>query len=188
MSKNGSSKNVFQEFPTLAGGEKIVYLIGEKQVTNYFCGPSAAQSIEWSLQGRKTSQYTIANIMGTTPSEGTYVYRLVNYLNDYATKPNFRYAYANVIYGHGNYKDLFTAVKYSNDLNMPVVFNVNTEEIGLPFSSGHYVVGKGYSYFAYGSQGYSEYEYFDPYDGRIKRIDTAQMEKAIRKNGGYYIW
>ncbi|WP_425756047.1 C39 family peptidase [Ihubacter sp. rT4E-8] len=158
-----------------------------KQSNNYYCGPASTR-MTLKYLGKDITQSALASQMGTTSADGTYVYQIVNALNNHLGGTKYKYVLnSNISFGSG--------LTYSIDKGRPVICHVDT--IKLPIykedkkSTGHYVVATGYYYKAVGGTGVDTVYYNDPnnnskYYGR-KTCTWSEMRNAILENAGYYI-
>lgn len=169
------------------------------QDTDYYCGPACIQMVAMQRTGSYFYQNYIADNVGTTPSIGTYVFRMAKGLN-YWCSDSF-YSYETI-----DKTPIETAVKSSVNQNYPVVANVMTKTLdsNYSFNSEHYVVISGYRYYWAGTPVYSSmnegislygvqpwsstFTYNDPYWGAQKTVPVATMRNAIKANAGYFIW
>lgn len=123
--------------------ECIVPLI--RQSTSYYCGPAStlqalygigvASSISGSSNNEK--QNALASNMGTDTS-GTYVYIIVNELNNYISSVKYAYIYQGNIGSQSNFKSLIYDSLHDD---RPVILHARTEKIGYynGHKSGHYI-------------------------------------------------
>jgi len=159
----------------------VLSVIARKQEKWYYCGPATAQMIlsyDWGMGERdRYSQKYLADYMYTSPSDGTYVYRLRNALNElkdpyknptaywvYEYLPSDETDAANTLYSHLKYDITNGPVKQA------LAFHTNTwpkrgrdvwgKAYGLigyrssdgtsGHSTGHYVTGYGYCQYSTG--------------------------------------
>ncbi|NCO28092.1 MAG: hypothetical protein COS15_03940 [Caldiserica bacterium CG02_land_8_20_14_3_00_36_38] len=174
ISNDDSSKEPSILSITEYGSLTIYYRVQE---TSYYCGPATAQVIlnyDWGMIGSSNyyTQSYLANYMGTNSTDGTYVYRLKNALNElknpnknptaywiYTLLPSNETDAANYLYTY-----LQNDITY-NTTKQALAFHTNTypkygydawgERYGLIgyynpsnsyeyHSTGHYVTGYGY--------------------------------------------
>ncbi len=170
-----------------SGGRILSNVQNEQQSNDYYCGPACTKNVLKYFGVNKT-QSTLAGEMGTTLSQGTYVYRIVNCLNSHLGSGTYQYVLTSEIaFGNG--------LRSSINNNKPLVCHTMTgvlplyAEVGK--DTGHYIVAKGYAYGAQGSTGFSNVTYNDPNcDDRFYGTYTCSwslMEQAIDNNAGYYI-
>ncbi len=125
-------------------GDAFVYRTTPiQQITGYYCGPASLLQALYSMYkegyvsgstfGEK--QTTLANAMGTTESLGTYVYRMVNQLNSYAS--GYRYLYV----GDYSSADISSRLWSSLAMDKPGIIRCDTKY--LPYYNGrqyfHYI-------------------------------------------------
>ncbi len=139
------------------------------QERSYWCGPAAAQEVldyDWGYLSTvsKYSQSFLADEMGTSATEGTYVYKLTNALNQYK-QSSFYWTYTQVSSDETNAaNEIYNKTKGDISDYEGLIYHVDTypcygydtwgERHGLigyydPYSqaghsTGHYVVGCGY--------------------------------------------
>lgn len=168
----------------ITGGNRLT-VANLKQKKGYYCGPASAR-IVLKYKGRDISQDTLANYMGTTAKNGTYVYKMVEGVNHYLGSSKYKYVLnSQISFGSG--------LVYSIDKNYPVICHVMTGK--LPnysgYNTGHYLVATGYKYTAVGNSGSDRVYYNDPnnnddYYGKYYTT-WSKMRTAINENAGYYI-
>lgn len=169
-----------------AGGKKTVSVSGYLQENSYYCGPASVRNVLSKVNGSSPAQSTLASSMGTNSSYGTYVYKVANELS---SRTGFNYV-SQSVYD----KSVGNSVVSSIDSGYIPVYNVDTKTLNsnYTFSSGHYIVGTGYDYYASGSSGYSNVQYFDVYYGSAVTgyhwTTVTNMDNAIKANVGYYVW
>ncbi|SJZ92138.1 C39 family peptidase [Anaerorhabdus furcosa] len=181
---------VYNKPSTRSGSSRNLSVNGFEQETKYYCGPASVQIIMNYKRGIKPSQSSIASSMGTTTS-GTNQDRMVTYLNKSENLGGN--SYVKVSTGQ---IALSKGISYSIDSNYPVILNVQPET--LPgyagyTSSGHYIVGTGYS-FGWSTGSSSEtVTYFDPFRTAnnpssfgSKTVQYSTMLSAVNKKAGLY--
>lgn len=109
-----------------------------KQLNDYYCAPASVFMVLTNINGSSVSQSTLASSMGTTLSEGTYVYKVTNELNKRQSK--FKYAHQLISSKDALKKALYTSIGY----NAPVILNVNTKSLTMynGYATDHYVVAQ----------------------------------------------
>lgn len=137
---------------TRAPAAKQLYIPRRIQETSYWCGPAAAQMVQYYFN-QPASQAWIASYCGTNSYEGTYVYKIVQWFNDapmtgYMYLPSWWIWEAKQVWSTA---DFLAKVKWSvGDCSAPQIWHLMTYPSGayhLPgytFNSGHYVCGSGY--------------------------------------------
>ncbi len=188
------------------------------QERSYWCGPASAQEVldyDWGYLSTvsKYSQSFLANAMGTNSTNGTYVYRLKNALNQYRHS-NFYWDYHQLPSDETSAAiDLYNKTKYDIDSYEGSVYHTKTypfygydawgERYGLigyydKYSRDyhvafHYVVGYGYieentgrHRVMYLDSNNSNYGWGTPL-GR-HTVDARNMAECVINNAGYIIW
>lgn len=158
------------------------------QEKSYWCGPASVQIVLKHETGVKYSQATLAANMGTTSSNGTYVYRIVDELNSKMSANGKAFRFVSQLNSTSNY---WNNMIYTTNNNHMLIYNVEKETLNSNYltTGGHYIVGTGYA--TDNSTIYSVY-YYDPYtqsDVTGNRATTKSvMNDAINAQTGYYIW
>ena len=169
----------------VTGARKQLDVPLKQQSNYYYCGPASLQMV-LKYKGKSYTQGDLAQKSKTSKNEGTYVYRMVNTLNDILGN---QYVYVNL-----TDQTFSTGLIYSIDKGYPVICHTYTSSLKHynGKGSGHYVVATGYIYGFYGNNnGVSDVHYNDPnnqnqYYG--KHADTIEaMTKAIKNRAGYFI-
>ncbi len=113
-------------------------IIPVEQSTGYYCGPANIVMILTNIKGFSLSQDSHANNMGTNPSDGTYVYRMTNELNNQQNKHNYAHFYIS------NSNDFSNYIEGSIMRNAPVVLHARTGSLNIynGNSLGHYLTGE----------------------------------------------
>lgn len=118
-----------------------------KQITDYYCGPASLLQALYSMNRYSwvpgetfgEQQTNLAYAMGTTEDQGTYVYRMVNQLNSYAS--GYRYLYV----GGYSSADLSSRLWSSLAMDKPGIIRCDTKY--LPYYYGqkcfHYITVTG---------------------------------------------
>ncbi len=178
---NDKSEKYYENNKKLkASGAKKITLPAQKQEYYYFCGPATAQMI-LGYKGINKSQSTLADSMGTSPSEGTYVYKMEEELNKYLGNK--------YIYTMTSQSNFSSDLLYSIDNNYPMVAHAYGETLGISGVEGHFVALNGYSYSSSGLTGSSNVTYTDPYYNHLGEYTTSinNMKNSINDRAGFYI-
>lgn len=175
-----------------------------KQEKSYWCGPACLQMVIKYVTGSLISQATLASEAGTTPTSGTYVYKMAETLRAHSVNSKY-YSVYNV--------DFDTTLRSSLDKGIPAIAHLCTRY--LPAYNGknygHYVVLRG-RYIYFNDPGIddpqsveeicegeiaqaiyiNELYYTDPYDGLPgvygrHTVPPSVMLNAIKDNAGYFI-
>lgn len=178
-------ENYLEEVAPRIGGRRLLSVPLYKQINSYYCGPTSVR-MTLSYLGVSKTQAQLASQMGTTSSQGTYVYQVRNCLNSHLGSGTYKYVLTSQI-------AFSTGLRYSIDKSKPVICHVMTG--ALPhysgYNTGHYVVAKGYYWGSQGSSGASRVQYNDPnYNSKYygsREATWGQMNQAINNNAGYYI-
>jgi len=189
-----------------------------RQERYYWCGPASAQEIldyDWGYLSTvsKYSQSFLASKMGTNSTNGTYVYKLTNVLNQYK-RSNFLWVYQQISSDETNASnDLYLKTKSDVSDYEGIVYHTNTypyygkdvwgERYGLigyydPYGYSyhrtyHYVVGYGYLERSNGEHmvkyldtNSANYGFGNPF-GR-HTVDARNMATCVIYNARYIIW
>ncbi len=122
--------------------------------------------------------------MGTTQSDGTYVYKVTEALNNRLGGTKYKYVLnSSISFGNG--------LTYSIDKNRSLVCHVMTGKLPNYRATGHNTGATGYYYKAVGTTGSDLVYYNDPnnnskYYGQFSAT-WSEMRTAITNNAGYYI-
>jgi len=210
-----TNKNVLSPLTTESGHISIPLRTQEKY---YWCGPASAQEVldyDWGYLSTKSkySQSFLADKMGTNSTDGTYVYKLTNALNQYEYS-SFLWVYYQISSDETTAaNDLYLKTKEDISGYEGLVYHTNTypyygydvwgERYGLvgyfdPYSkaghsTGHYVVGYGY---IQEDSGKHRVSYLDSYDGNYgwgtilgrHTIDARNMATCVIYNAQYIIY
>jgi len=125
--------------------------------------------------------------MGTSSSNGTYVYQIKNCLNSYAGAGMYQYVLTTE-------SSLDSSLIYSIDAGKPIIAHVMTGTLpnyNGSSNTGHYIVLSGYSMVAGAGSVQYTCTYKDPhynnnYYGTYS-CSVSTMRTAINNNAGYYI-
>lgn len=168
-----------------------------QQERSYWCGPANIKQVIQFINGSSASQSTYASSMGTSSNGGTYVYRMVNELNQRQTQFTYKYEYI------GNLAlDAFKArIITCAGGDKPVIFHTDTQYLyrynGV--SLGHYITGRGYFESVSPPTNPPQQPcvyYTDPFSADYGRgnvlgnhSDSYQnIYNSIIGNAGYFIW
>jgi len=166
------------------------------QETSYWCGPASIQMIQYYFN-MPASQSYIASRCGTSPDYGTYVYRIVEWLNaspmtGYADLPSW---WEWVYYSLPDYETFKLNLQKSvSNYDAPQIWHLKTYPSstyhlpGWTYNAGHYVTGSGYDFT--GSTYYVLYD--DPWygtgGGSNKWAAAYTAYRCIIANARYIIW
>jgi len=172
----------------MSGERKLLSISATKQENNYYCGPACVYMTLRSFRIIKTQQQ-LAQQMGTTLANGTYVYKARDCLNSYLGGGiSYKYVYTSEI-------PFNSGLQYSIKKGMPVLCHTRTGKLPGYRERGkdlyHYVLATGYEWGMQGGSGSSKVYYKDPInDNELfgARICTwSEMTEAINRNAGLYI-
>lgn len=172
-------------FP-LSTSQKRLSVPLRQQINEYYCGPASLQMV-LLYKEKSYSQNRLGEISGTTSSDGTYVYRMTDTLNDILGNK--------YVYVHLDDQSFLSGATYSLERGYPVICHVKANELDRYSDAEalyyHYVVVTGY-YAGYngsnfwGKVYYNDPNYVDKYYG--KYMDTLDnMTAAIASNAGFFI-
>jgi hypothetical protein len=135
-----------------APASKILNVPRKIQERSYWCGPASIQMIQYYFN-MPASQSTIASYCGTNSSVGTYVYKIVNWLNaapmtGYASLPSWWvWEYVTVT----STTDFINKIHFTiGNYSAPQIWHLKTYPSsvyhlpGYTGNYGHYIVGSGY--------------------------------------------
>lgn len=170
--------------------EAYCYVPNIKQAETYFCGPaSVLQALYGFNAGNRVpgnnydeKQYYLANNMSTNPTDGTYVYKMVDELNKYSSR---KYVYVNA--GSLSETQILDYITTSLINDRPAILHAQTK--GLKYyngkSLGHYIT-------AFGTDRYnkqvalSDCHYNDLYFG-VHVVSLSEVKAAL-PSGRYLIY
>lgn len=159
----------------MSDGTKILSVPHYTQENSHYCAPASAQVIIKYVTGNYYSQYDLATRMKTS-NTGTYVNDFTPVLKS-LTGADYEYTDTNQYYFYNNMVQDINA-------NFPVVYDVDAYYFDIGYSHiGHMVVGNGY--------GPNNLCYYWDVNGPFAdqwHISASEMQTALIKNGGYYVW
>lgn len=165
-----------------------------QQQNGYYCGPANVKQVVQYLNGSSASQDTYASYMGTTSSEGTYVYAIRNALNNY-TSLTYNY----VLGSNYNTTTFSKLVKTRVSENKPIILHANTSSLAMynGTSLGHYLTVNGHTLTSSfgGSSGIDNIYYVDTWyanygNGNVlgEHMDTANnVFNTVNSSSRYII-
>lgn len=139
---------------------KVLNVPAYQQQTSYWCGP-ASMAMLLGYEGRYYSQSYIASLAGTNSSEGTYVYRVRQTLNQLGRKPTSWWVWEERTVN--DFNRFVNDTDFDLNYDEATVLNVQTNPPdGTPYKLAGYV-GNYYHYITgHGRQG-DTMTYSDPY-------------------------
>jgi hypothetical protein len=166
-----------------------------RQETSYWCGPANIKQVLQYINGSSLSQATYASSMGTNSTDGTYVYKMRDELNNRQSRESYVYS----LMGSGGYSfDSFLNFhSFALTKSAPLIYHIKTHTLYMynGTSLGHYLTGSGYSYTEIpGSTPLRMITYVDTYyadygRGSVLGTFTAAAENVYAGlNGRYLIW
>lgn len=170
-----------------SSGGKTLSITLYQQPTPTTCGPTSAQMVLKFLTGTK---YSIDDLISIEGASADAVAALLN-----KKLGTSKYTYTNV---SNNVNALFNNTIYSIDKSIPVIYNILPSKTLLPnyasytgsVSTGHYIVGYGYSWGVSGTAAQSTVYYADPHYSTPygKYQTTAQnMSQVVTNRNGYMV-
>ncbi len=193
--KEGVGKELFASKKETKNSGKI-NVPRKVQEKSYWCGPASVQMVNDYFK-MYVSQTTIANHCGTTASEGTYVYKIVNWLNEapmtgHKDLPSWwQWEYKEVNSASDFIKKMQQSV---GDYSAPQIWHLKTYPSsvhhlpGYTNNYGHYVVGSGYSMASSGARVMYDDPWYGNGGGSNIWADAETVYKCIDAHHNYIIW